>query len=114
MKKILAFALLLGALALPLTARAAGNEGCIVAANASCEYVATTSGSIIGAGAWSVEVWWAGVCGVGSANWVRSSANGDNNLVDDVAGTWEGSVAAGSCVRATTADGVLIVGNVIV
>lgn len=93
-------------------------EGCVVSrvgtgsGEASCTYVAQRSGHILGIADWQVEVWWSGICGDSDPDWVRSSATGANN-VGHVAGAWQGSIAAGSCARATTmtAGSLVAIGN---
>ena len=65
----------------------------------TCTYNASVPGNIVAAGVWTVEVWWSGRCNVGAPDWARASRDGDNQIAGG--GSWEGSIAAGSCARAT-------------
>ena len=93
----------------------AGVQGCSVAGDSgSCDYVADQAGNIVAAGdSWTVEVWWGGTCGAdGTGDWIRSAAN-DHNNAGGVAGTWEGSMATGSCARASiSSPGIVAIGSV--
>lgn len=119
MRRIIVLAVLAAALGSAASGTAAGPEGCMaVNAQASCEYQATTQGSILASGEWIVRVYWDGTCGPESPNWVRASDPaqnlGDpssasdgpgNNLPGGLAGAWEGSIAANSCATADVSPG---------
>lgn len=87
-------------------------EGCVAtwSGDTSCEWTAPDegAGNIVARGVWTVKVWWDGDCHSGNEpDWIVSSDDGStgspgtgNNLPGGVGGTWEGSIAAGSCARA--------------
>lgn len=105
-------ALALGLAAVPSPAEVL--DGCVAVPRSTCEYVAQERGSIAAVGDWLVEVWWNGVCGSGEPNWIRGRFNGDNNLPGGQAGTWEGSIAPGSCARASAyGNSVVAIGTLI-
>lgn len=98
-------------------------EGCATVGG-TCEYDATTSGSIAAQGTWKVEIWWDTTCAAkaGDPQWTVASAGGspshpgDGNNAAGVAGYWDGSISgefSTSCAQATalTPTSSVVIGN---